>query len=235
MFENTVHRSSIDGIVFAKELCKERGAMRSKKGEQLVVAVSLSLALVCVTGSVSSRTLETVSNQQTAAQLKPPPVSSADKRTIVAFENRVKAYIKVRNAVKAKLPKLSKDSTPEQIESYRKSFEEQMRSARTGAKNGDLFRAGVASYIRKTLRTEFQGKDRAELRDVIFDEETAGIPLRVNYPYPEKKEFTEMPATLLAKLPQVAKEVRYRFVGKNLLLVDRDNNLIVDYMTDALP
>jgi len=24
-------------------------------------------------------------------------------------------------------------------------------------------------------------------------------------------------------------------VGKNLLLVDRDNNLIIDYMVDALP
>ena len=147
----------------------------------------------------------------------------------------MKAYVKQRNAVKANLPKLSKDSTPEQIESYRKSFEERMRTARTGAKNGDLFRAGVASYIRKTLRTEFQGKDRAELRDVIFDEETTGIPVRVNYTYPEKKEFAEMPATLLVKLPQVPKELRYRFVGKNLLLVDRDNNLIIDYMVDALP
>ena len=209
--------------------------MKSKKREQLLSTALLSLALVWVAPAVSSRTVKSVSIQQAVAPLKPPPISSADKRTIVAFENRVKAFIKLRNAVKAKLPKLSKDSTPEQIESYRKSFEEQMRSARTGAKNGDLFRAGVASYIRKTLRTEFQGKDRAELRDVIFDEETAGVPLRVNYPYPEKKEFTEMPATLLVKLPQVAKEVRYRFVGKNLLLVDRDNNLIVDYMTDALP
>jgi len=33
-------------------------------------------------------------------------------------------------------------------------------------------------------------------------------------------------------LPQ---EVRYRFVGKNMLLVDRENNLIIDYMMDVLP
>jgi len=29
--------------------------------------------------------------------------------------------------------------------------------------------------------------------------------------------------------------VRYRFVGHNFLLVDRENGLIVDYMTNALP
>jgi hypothetical protein len=61
------------------------------------------------------------------------------------------------------------------------------------------------------------------------------VPLRVNYPYPESKEFTEMPPTLLLMLPQLPKEVKYRFVGRNLLLVDRDNNVIIDYMTNALP
>ncbi len=143
--------------------------------------------------------------------------------------------MQLRSRLKAKLPKLSKDSTPEQIESFRKSFEGQMRTARAGVKSGDIFRAGVAAYIRKTLRTEFQGKDRAELRNIVFEADTQGVPLRVNYPYPETKEFTEMPATLLAKLPQLPKEVRYRFVGRNMLLVDRDNNLIIDYMVDALP
>ena len=172
---------------------------------------------------------------QTSAPLQPPAMTAREKATVTDFDRRVKAYLKLRTRVKDKLPKLSKDSTPEQIESYRKSFEERVRAARTGSRNGELFRAGVAAYIRKTLRTEFQGKDRAELREVILDEETTGVPLRINYPYPEKKEFAEMPATLLSKLPTLPKELRYLFVGRNLLLVDRDNILIVDYMVDALP
>jgi hypothetical protein len=212
--------------------------MRNKIRESrlLVSASIVSLVLLWlpyVTGA--SWTFASTSVQQAVEPLKPPPLSSADKRTIVAFENRVKAYMKLRDRIKAKLPKLSKDSTPEQIESYRKSFEAQVRAARAGVKNGDIFRAGVAAYIRKTLRTEFQGKDRAELRDIAFEAETQGVPLRVNYPYPEKSELSEMPATLLIKLPQLPKEVRYRFVGRNMLLVDRDNNLIIDYMVDALP
>jgi hypothetical protein len=40
---------------------------------------------------------------------------------------------------------------------------------------------------------------------------------------------------LLLKLPQLPKEVKYRYVNRNLILIDTDNNLIVDYMIDALP
>ena len=162
-------------------------------------------------------------------------ISAADKQAITLFENRVKNYIKLRGKVKAKLPSLSKDSTPEQIESYRKTFEEALRVARAGVKRGDIFAPVVADYIRRTLKTEFKGKDRAELREIVFEAETKSVPLRVNYPYPETVELTEMPPTLLMRLPQLPKEVRYRFVGRNMLLVDRDNNLIIDYMVDALP
>jgi hypothetical protein len=40
---------------------------------------------------------------------------------------------------------------------------------------------------------------------------------------------------LLLKLPPLPKEVKYRYVGRNLILIDTDNNMIVDYMIDALP
>jgi hypothetical protein len=167
--------------------------------------------------------------------LKPPELSPADKQAVAEFESRVKDYVKLRNAVKDKLPKLSKDSTAEQLEAYRKSFEEAVRVARSGAKRGDIFNTAGSDYIRRTLKTELDRKDKTELRKIVFEAENKDIPLRVNYPYPESKELTEMPPTLLLKLPQLPKEVKYRFVGRNMLLVDRDNNLIIDYMVDTLP
>lgn len=162
-------------------------------------------------------------------------LSPADKQAVGEFESRVRDYLKLRNAVKEKLPKLSKDSTAEQLETYRKSFEEGVRVTRAGAKRGDVFNTAGSDYIRRTLKTEFDRKDRAELRKIVFEAENKDVPLRVNYPYPESRELTEMPPTLLLALPQLPKEVKYRFVGRNMLLVDRDNNLIIDYMTNALP
>jgi hypothetical protein len=170
-----------------------------------------------------------------ASQRIGPELSPADKQAVAEFESRVKDYVKLRNSVKEKLPKLSKDSTAEQLEAYRKSFEETVRVARSGAKRGEVFNTAGSDYIRRTLKTELDRKDKAELRKIVFEAENKDVPLRVNYPYPESKELTEMPPTLLLTLPQLPKEVKYRFVGRNMLLVDRDNNLIVDYMVNALP
>src|SRR5215204_1899692 len=168
--------------------------------------------------------------------LAPAPVTSpAEKAAIQNFENRVKEYVKLRNKVRENAPKLSKDSTPEQIDAYRTTLEEALRNARKGARRGDFFASGIASFIRRTLKNEFQGRDRKEIREIVFETELQGVVLRVNYPYAQSAELSEMPATLLAKLPQLPNEVRYRFVGSNLILVDRESNLIIDFMPDAVP
>ena len=172
---------------------------------------------------------------QNAALAEPVVVSPADKAAIETFEKHVKGYIELRNKVRANAPKLSKDSTPEQIHAYRTTLEQSLRNARPNAKRGEFFRPETADFIRRTLKIEFQGKDRRELRDQIFETETQGVVLRVNYPYAQTAELSEMPATLLTKLPQLPKELRYRFVGRNMLLVDRESDLIIDFMPEALP
>jgi hypothetical protein len=180
--------------------------------------------------------LATTAVAQTNQALAPPVVTSpADKATIDTFEKQVKQYVEIRNKLRANVPKLSKDSTPEQLNAYRTALEQSLRTARASAKQGDLFHPETAGYIRRTLKTEFQGKDRKELREIVFETETQGVVLRVNYPYAQTAELSEMPATLLAKLPQLPKEVRYRFVGRYMLLVDRESNVILDYMPEALP
>lgn len=189
----------------------------------------LVLALILASGvAVGQKT-------QNAALAEPVVVSPADKAALDVFEKQVKSYIELRNKVRENAPKLSKDSTPEQIHTYRTTLENSLRSARPNAKRGEFFMPATADFIRRTLKTEFQGKDRQELREKIFETETQGVVLRVNYPYAQTAEFSEMPATLLAKLPPLPKELRYRFVGRNMLLVDRESDIIIDFMPDALP
>ncbi len=169
------------------------------------------------------------------AQATQPAVSDEDKQAIAAFEKRVKDYVALREGLEDKMPKLATKSTPEQIEAHKTAFEETVRMARTGAKAGDVFSPEIAEYIRATIRDEFKGKDRQELRKMVLEADTKGVPLRINYPYPDDKELVEMPPTLLLRLPQLSKQVRYRFVNRHMLLVDRENGLIIDYMLDALP
>lgn len=170
-------------------------------------------------------------NQRQQANLSP-----RDKQVVAAFEARVKEYVKLRESLEERLRKLPEDATPEQIEKHKVAFQEVVRSARSGAKQGDIFTPEAANFIRTTIRREVRGPDRQELRKTVLAEaDTKAIPLRVNYPYPESQELLEMPPTLLLKLPQLPKQVKYRFVGRNMLLVDRENGLIIDYMLGAIP
>jgi hypothetical protein len=194
------------------------------KTDAALLSLLLMLFLICSPASLSFGQQNPQGN-----------LSAQDKQVIAAFEKSVKDYVALRERLEEKMPKLPEKSTPEQIEAHKAAFENIVRTARVSAKQGDIFTAGIAGHIRVAIRDEFKGKDRLELRKMVLEADTKGVPLRVNYPYPDNKELVEMPPTLLLRLPQLPKQVRYRFVNRHMLLVDRENGLIVDYMLDALP
>lgn len=214
------------------DVCKNCLLMKQKinKRISLIVVLALMLHLALLPASLTAKS--TSVKQKKGAQADIP---AKYKPVVATFDERVKEYVKLRERLEEKLPKLSKESTPEQIQAYKDAFEESVRTARVGAKPGNVFSPEVADYFRTTIRKEFKGRDRKELRETVLEADTKGVPLRVNYPYPETKELSQIPPTLLLKLPQLPKQVKYRFVGRHLLLVDRENGLIIDYMLDALP
>ena len=198
-------------------------SMRQQKNRNTIFAIAAA--------AVISLALSSALAQEQGTQ-----VSAKDKEAIATFEQHVKDYVKLREGLEDKLPKLPTDSKPEQIEAHKASFQETVRTARTGAKQGDIFAPPIVGYIQRTIRDEFKGHERQKLREkVLVEADTKAVPLRVNYPYPESEELLDMPPTLLLRLPQLPKQVKYRFVGKNLLLVDRENGLIIDYMVNAVP
>ena len=192
--------------------------------------MKLKLALVGVLAVCVSVGAQASFLQQTQTS------STGDQTVVKTFEQRAKDYSKFREKLEEQMPKLSKEAKPEEIQTHKKNFQERVRAARVGAKHGDVFTPEAAKLIRAIIKDEYKGKERVELRDTVLNEsDTKAVPLRVNYPYPESQENLEMAPTLLMRLPQLPKQLRYRFVGRNLLLIDRENGLIVDYMTNALP
>jgi hypothetical protein len=205
--------------------------MKHKKLPFIAFAGLLTLALSFVSPAAAA-TINAGQQKSNAIRVVSP---EREKQSIAALNRHVKDYLKQRDRVKAKLPVLSKDATPEEIDAYQKSFVAELRAMRAGTKQGYIFNPEIASYLRTMIKTEFPPREKAEIREVILEAETKGVPLRVNYPYPDTKELTQIPPTLLLKLPQLPAEVKYRYVGRHMLLVDTDNGLIVDYMLDALP
>ncbi|MDQ3798303.1 MAG: hypothetical protein M3384_02535 [Acidobacteriota bacterium] len=162
-------------------------------------------------------------------------LSLQDKKTIIDFEKSAKDYARLREQLEEQLPTLPKDAAPEQIEAHKAAFQKLVQGARGNAKQGDIFTPAAAKLIRKIIRNEYKGKDLAALREGVLEADTKGVPLKINFPYPDSKEQVEMTPRLLLNLPQLPKQLRFRFVERSLLLLDRENGLIVDYMTNALP
>jgi hypothetical protein len=206
--------------------------MKVKRFKGGAASACLAVALSVSVPSVFVSAAPTGAPQTVAAQAQ---VSPKHKAAFAAFEARVKEYVSMRERLEGKMPKLSKDAKPEEIEAHKAALQNAVRAARASAKPGDIFAPDVTGHIREVIKTELKPSTKKEVRETVLEAEVKAVPLRVNHPYPESQELLEMPPTLLLRLPQLPKQMRYRYVGRNMLLVDRENGLIIDFMADALP
>ena len=158
-----------------------------------------------------------------------------DQEMVKAFEKRANEYAAQRSQIESRLPKLSKSASIEEIATHKLTLQNAIQKARASNKAGEIFTPESATLIRKMIKNEFKGWEGSEIRTTVLEAETKGVPVKINVPYPESAELVEMSPTLLLSLPQLPKPLRYRFVGRNLVIMDRDNALIIDYMTSALP
>lgn len=161
--------------------------------------------------------------------------SSAEKAIIADFQKRAKRYVERREWLRGQLPKLPVDATPEQIQSFQRSLQDTVQADRINMREGDVFTQQIARLMRELIKKEFVGFERTELRARVLEADTKGVPLKANTIYPATKELVQMPPTLLLALPELPRELRYRFIGRSLAILDRDSSLIVDVMRDALP
>jgi hypothetical protein len=111
-----------------------------------------------------------------------------------------------------------------------------IREARTNAKRGDIFTANARRAFRDSVRDEFQGANARNARTTIRQ----GAPLKkihlhVNEPYPDGVPFTTVPPTLLLKFPKLPDQVAYRIVGRDLILLDVEANLVIDTIPEMIP
>lgn len=161
--------------------------------------------------------------------------ASSSEGALAKFQERLNTYSQARARLATNLGELPARATPEQIEAHKKAFQKAVIRSRAGVRQGDFFTPDAARAIRGIITAAYTGEDRKRLRQDLFVAENKTVPVRANSPYPEAAEILEMPPALLLALPQLPKELRWRFVANNLLLMDSDLLLIVDYMTKALP
>jgi hypothetical protein len=163
------------------------------------------------------------------------PRVNADAKTMADFEARVNAYAALHRKLEATLPDLPKEATPQQISAHQVPLARMIARARSGAKAGDIFTKDTRALFRRYLVRVFQGREGAELKALIMDENPGKLRLQVNGPYPESVPLSTVPPQVLQALPKLPEDLQYRFIGDRLVLVDVHANTIVDVIEDAIP
>jgi hypothetical protein len=207
-------------------------------------AVLLRLALLgsVAMGGCSSASQETIA---------PPQTTEMDAETLRKFQHEVEEYVELRQSALKQIPPIDARSTPAEIEAHQKALTGAIMAYRKGAKRGDIFKPEVEAAIRRTLHREFassqgpellkdvkQGNPKVEGNPTPRDpskEVKPPVTVAVNALYPDSAPFSSVPPSLLLKLPLLPEQVRYRFIGRALILRDTEANVILDYIPDVVP
>jgi len=165
---------------------------------------------------------------------KPAPAVNANAATLKEFSRRVDDYVAVHKKVENTLPNLPKQTTPQEIDKHQRAMATLIQEARKTAKPGDIFHPAMQRLVRNLLRPIFSGKDGAQIKAEILDNEYKGnVKLAVNGRYPDEVPISTVPPQVLAQLPKMPEELEYRFVQTNLILLDTHAHTIADFIVDA--
>jgi len=160
---------------------------------------------------------------------------NADAALSVEFLKGIQEYMAIHNKLEATLPPRPEHATPTVLDSHARELARLIAQARSRAKQGDLLPQEVRAYLRRQIGRALAGPDGPSMRQQIMEDNPGRVQLRVNARYPEGIPVTTMPPPILESLPKLPDDIEYRFIGERLVLLDVHAQLIVDFMTDAIP
>ena len=153
------------------------------------------------------------------------------------FEQNVAAYLAFRSRVAPSDGNLAVTSNPAKVKGTVNALASRIRVAREHARPGDIF----ADDVDRLFRTRISELLRArrirpeELLARLGDDTstTSGGQIAVNGHFDWNSGW-EMPPELLDVLPSLPEVLEYKFVNRDLLLVDVEADLVVDILHDAI-
>jgi hypothetical protein len=153
--------------------------------------------------------------------------ANPDTQVITDFNDRIKAYLDLRDKVDGDAVPLKETKDAAKIEAAQKTLAALIQKARATARQGDIFSPAIEKKFRSLLKWEATGPDGAKTKAAILEEKPM-VELKVNAEYPQKEPLATVPPNVLQTLPALPKDqgLEYRFVRKHM---------IVDFVYNALP
>jgi 3',5'-cyclic AMP phosphodiesterase CpdA len=206
----------------------------------LVAAAALLPLLAGSNGCAASR-----------QSIVPPQTTEMDDRVLARFKDEIDEYVVLRKKALAPLPSLGAKATREEVTAHKKALTTAIIAYRKGSRQGEIFKPDVAAAIRRTLQRAIAGPEGQGILKEIQSgnpklegnpapsdptkEVKQTVNVAVNAVYNDAAPFSSVPPSLLLKLPPLPEEVRYRFVGRTLIIRDTEANVILDFVDNAIP
>jgi hypothetical protein len=168
-----------------------------------------------------------------------PPVAAAfaakDQAALSDLAERVQSYMDLRRYVAQTVPPLTVSADPDEIRRKIDALATAIVTARHGARQGDIFSPETAGAVRRVVGSACQGRYH-ELLLFVTDEMEEPFPTAaIHARWPEGVPIPTMPVNVLAALPRLPAELQYRFMNRDLVLIDIGANLIVDVVLRVIP
>jgi hypothetical protein len=155
-----------------------------------------------------------------------------DSAVIRDFEKRVSAWVEFRKNIESHLPPLKATPSPEKISAHERKLGDALRDARKTAKPGNIFTPEIAGEVRRLISLAMQpGGNR--IATSLQHAEPVQLRLHVNESYPANVPLQSTPPSLLSNLPHLPPGIEYRVVGRDLILLDVNANLVVDLIENV--
>ena len=163
--------------------------------------------------------------------------TALEEQALEQFDRAIDDYVALHRRIDRSLPPQRSFDDAEEMFAARDALRERIIRSRPNARRGDVFGPAVSEVIRDRLLRAVRWH-RHDPADILADnraERVRGTPMpKVNEPFPWGLGAAMWP-TLLRVLPELSEELEYRFVDRDLVLIDMHANVVVDILSDALP
>ena len=166
-----------------------------------------------------------------AQTLRPRP-SDADAlhRT---FQLRVAQYLTLHRRLEGTRPRTRFTEPVQMMFLSRAELASGLRHARADAKQGDIFSPDIAMVFRQAIESALREELLGEVLATVEQRPVVRWVPAVNGDV--ATEAVVLPVCLQRMFPPLPPELEYRFLQRDLLLVDVRAGLIVDYVPAAIP
>jgi hypothetical protein len=160
-----------------------------------------------------------------------------EERALSEFNEAVERYVLLHRRLERYLPPEQMFDDPEEMMEARDALADAIRDARPNARPGNIFTAGPAQLFREIIwntLVEYE-YEPDEVIGWLNEEPLPGATRPVvNGRYDRGLGAWMWPA-LLHALPPLPRELEYRLVDADLVLIDVHANLVVDILENAMP